>query len=231
MRYKRFLLAFLLPVLLTLPARAGVLFGKHAKPNPAERVPQLVLTLKTDKDEDKRSSAAKELRDYDPASFPEIVPVLTDALQHDQKPSVRAEAAQSLGRIRPISQQVGWVLEEATRDAAIRVRLQARTSLMNYRLAGYHPAKPPEPVAATPAAQGVPPIVQTRRASTYPPANVAVIGPNETMPPPLAQPVSGVAGTQPPTGMPQPYVFPATPPKLQKPPTPTPDQGPDLPPG
>jgi len=218
-------------VLLTLPARAGNLFGKHAKPNPAERVPQLVLILKTDTDEDKRCSAAKELRDYDPAGFPEIVPVLIDALQHDQKPGVRAEAAQSLGRIRPVSQQVGWALEEATHDSTIRVRLQARTSLMNYRLSGYHPAKPPEAVAATPAAQGVPPIVQTRRASTYPPANVAVISPNETMPPPLAQPVSGVAGTQPPSGMPQPYVFPATTPRLQKPPTPTPDQGPDLPPG
>src|SRR5436853_119962 len=111
MRCFRFVLALVLPAALALPAPAGIIFGKHAKPNPTERVPQLVGTAKNDQDDEKRAGAVKELRDYDPAAFPDIVPVLIDVLQHDPKPAVRAEAAQSLGKLRPIAQEVGAALE------------------------------------------------------------------------------------------------------------------------
>jgi hypothetical protein len=87
-----------LPLLATLPAlaSAGLFFGKKApKPDPATRVPELIVTVKTDGDENKRAEAAEELRQYDPAAQPDIVPVLIDVLLHDAKPSVRAEAAQS----------------------------------------------------------------------------------------------------------------------------------------
>jgi hypothetical protein len=160
---------------------------------------------------------------------------LIDVLQHDEKSSVRAEAAQSLGKLRPISQDAGMALEEATHDSAIRVRLQARTSLMSYRLSGYHsPAKESEKVVASPAAQGVPPIgQQSRRFSLLPaPRTGPVINTAETSPPPLAD--SASYKTPPPAPLPiapmPPMVVPTQAPKLDKPPVQTPDQGPELPP-
>src|SRR5579872_1032934 len=65
-----------------LPAPADGIFGlfsKKPKPNPAERVPQLIVTLKTDQDERKRAAAATELASFDANAFSEIVPVLVDA--------------------------------------------------------------------------------------------------------------------------------------------------------
>ena len=123
---------WLVPLMLPLVAgisSAGVLFGKKSKrpPTPAERVPELLLLVKTDGDESKRAAAAQELRQYDAAQFPAIVPVLVDVLSTDQKPGVRAEAAQTLGKMRPISQQAGMALEQAlTNDSSMRVRLQVQ---------------------------------------------------------------------------------------------------------
>jgi len=139
----RFLLVLILLPVLVRPAPAGIIFGKKGKkPTPKERVPELLVQVKTDGDEDKRAHAAQELRQYDPAAFPEIVPVLMDVLLTDKKPAVRAEAAQSLGRLRPVSQQAGLALEQAlAKDPSMRVRLQARTSLLQYHWAGYHGSK------------------------------------------------------------------------------------------
>ncbi len=124
--------------LLALPAPAGILFGKKTKPIPAERVPELIVMVKTDPDETKRASAAKELRQYDPAAFKDIVPVLIDVLLNDAKASVRTEAADSLGDIRPVSKEAGWALEQAReKDSSMRVRLAARYSLMQYHWHGY----------------------------------------------------------------------------------------------
>jgi hypothetical protein len=129
----------LLPALAN-PSYAGIFFGKKArKPTPAERVPELLAQIKSDGDESKRAAAAQELRQYDPVQFPMIVPVLVDVLLTDKKPAVRAEAAQSLGKIRPISQQAGMALEQAlSNDSSMRVRLQARSSLLQYHWSGYH---------------------------------------------------------------------------------------------
>ncbi|HEY7427604.1 MAG TPA: HEAT repeat domain-containing protein [Gemmataceae bacterium] len=125
------------------PSSAGIIFGKkNKKPAPAERVPELLTQVKTDGDESKRAAAAQELRQYDPAQFPAIVPVLVDVLLTDKKPAVRAEAAQSLGKIRPIAQQAGQALEQAlANDASMRVRLQARSSLLQYHWSGYQGGK------------------------------------------------------------------------------------------
>jgi hypothetical protein len=125
--------------LLAVPAPAGILFGKKTKPNPAERVPELIVIVKTDKDESKRASAAEELRQYDPTANPDIVPVLIDVLMNDPKPAVRVEAAESLGKLRPISQEAGWALEQAKeKDSSMRVRTKARYELLGYYWAGYH---------------------------------------------------------------------------------------------
>src|SRR5437868_2430688 len=150
MRSCRFLLALMVPAALVLPAPAGIIFNRHAKQNPAERVPQLIVIVKTDTSDSKRASAAKELREFDATANPDIVSILVDVLQHDSSASVRSEAAQSLAKLRPISQQVGWALEEATHhDSSMRVRMQARSSLLGYRMSGYRSAPKPEEVSTT----------------------------------------------------------------------------------
>jgi hypothetical protein len=148
-RSKRFLLA-VLPLaawlaLFQLPVTSSAgIFSKKAKANPAERVPTLISTLRADADERKRSSAAEELRQYDPNMFPEIIPSLAEAAQHDAKSGVRLEALQSLSKLRPISQRAGAAIEQATHDDSMRVRMQARTLLWQYHLAGYKPSKTPD---------------------------------------------------------------------------------------
>jgi hypothetical protein len=156
----------LLP-LLASPAAAGKIFGrKNRRANPDERVPQLLATVKTDGDESKRAAAAQELRQFDPQRYPLIVPVLIDVLFNDQKPGVRAEAAQSLGKMRPISQQAGMALEQAlSSDASMRVRLQARSSLLQYHWSGYRSTRKDDLMSQTKepplAAAKAPPIIST----------------------------------------------------------------------
>jgi hypothetical protein len=171
---RRLLLVVL--VLMTLPVAspAGVIFGKKPKPSPQERVPELIRIVQTDGDENKRAGACEELRDYDPAQFPDIVPVLVEALLNDKKAGVRAEAAHSLGKIRPVSQMAGHALEKALADdPSMRVRVQARGALLSYHWAGYHSAgkkdeplvKSKEPPLADPPEKGpapVPPILPAR---------------------------------------------------------------------
>ncbi|HZV07310.1 MAG TPA: HEAT repeat domain-containing protein [Gemmataceae bacterium] len=149
------------------PSYAGIFFGKkNKKPTPAERVPELLALVKNDGDESKRAAAAQELRQYDPGQFPMIVPVLVDVLLTDTKPGVRTEAAQSLGKMRPISQQAGMALEQAlANDSSMRVRLQARSSLLQYHWSGYRSVRKDELVPQTKepplADEKAPPIIST----------------------------------------------------------------------
>lgn len=140
----------LLPALVG-PSYAGIFFGKkNKKPTPNDRVPELLAIVKSDGDESRRAAAAQELRQYDPVQYPMIVPVLVDVLLTDKKPGVRAEAAQSLGKMRPISQQAGMALEQAlNNDSSMRVRLQARSSLLQYHWSGYHNARKDDLVPQT----------------------------------------------------------------------------------
>jgi hypothetical protein len=233
MKYTAFMLALVLPATLALPLPAGPIFGKHNKTNPAERVPQLIAAVKSEKDDGKRADAAKALRDYDPAAFPDIIPVLADVVLHDAKPSVRAEAAQSLGKLRPVSQEGGVALEQATHDSSFRVRLQARSALLSYHLAGYHgtpkegeakaapaPAKDAPGIAATPQQA-----VRTTVPQVPHPTPSPIAG--ETPPPPLAQPVPATPPSQ---TAPRPFTAtPATP--VPAGPPQSVDQGPEIPPG
>jgi HEAT repeats len=207
----------LLPILLS-PAYAGVIFGKrNKKPTPFERVPELLGQVKSDGDESKRAAAAQELRQYDPAQFPMIVPVLVDVLLTDKKPGVRAEAAQTLGKMRPVSQQAGMALEQAlNNDPSMRVRLQARSSLLQYHWSGYRSVRkddlvpqtkePPladgnavpviNPTNVTPAAGRLTPQPANGASSTsgyrpMPPAPFPVVPSRPTVnEPPLAPPVT-----------------------------------------
>jgi hypothetical protein len=217
----------------SVPASA-VIFGKKAppKPDPKDRVSALIVTLKTDKDESKRAEAAEELRQYDPKAFADIVPVLIDVLINDPKPAVRTSAAQSLGKLRPVSLEVGWALEQAlAKDPSMRVRLQARTSLLQYHWAGYKSPGKDGPVIESKE----PPLAPADREPTINPipAPPPRIMPSPATPPkgkpvPPPPPVSSA----PPSVRPlpsRPSLTPAEPPLLQPAPPSTPrSEGPEL---
>lgn len=136
---KRTLLALLLFAIIPWagPAQAQ-LFGKRTKAAPSQRVPELILIVKTDPDDRKRAQAAEELREYDANTFTEIVPVLADVLKNDKKSNVRLEALNSLAKIRPVSATAGQAIERAAaEDDTWRIRWTAKTSLTRYHLAGY----------------------------------------------------------------------------------------------
>jgi HEAT repeats len=190
MTWSRTLFVPLVLAALAPPAPAGI-FSRKPKPNPVERVPELLIQLKTSTDEAQRTAAAEELRQYDPKSYPDLIPGLIDALGRDASPAVRSEAAASLGRLRPISQQAGYALEKAqNNDSTVRVRLAARQALLQYHIVGYRAGKTQDAPAtggspnATAAAPGSP---ATPRPIGQPTARSGNPG-RETVEPPLAMP-------------------------------------------
>jgi len=209
----------------TAPAPAQ-LFAKKVKPNPSQRVPELILILKTDPDEKKRAHAAEEIREYDATLFTEIVPVLVDVLQQDKKTSVRMEAVNSLAKIRPVNGLAGHALEKtAATDESWRVRLQAKTALTKYHWSGYSAAKTemmptsskkatPEPPLAALAPPVIPTVAPTPAPATPRPlpltptsgpiARPLPMGPPNDAPPPL--PTAPSAPTAPAQG---PSLFPS----------------------
>jgi hypothetical protein len=239
MNWQRLLLGLVLALaiiaLATMPARAQ-LFGKRKEPPPPQqRVPELLKILKEDGDERKRLDAVDELRGIDVGKFPEIVPALIEALLNDKKTSVRAEAAYTLGRYRPVQAMVGSALEQARdHDTAMRVRLQARTTLVGYYLAGYRsnrmedgkqpilpnppggPNNKEPPLAPMPGTQpGNPPGMTP---SPVPPLQPVPMGQNlPPAPPPVVTELPSKPGYQPLPKGPSPYA-----------PAPTPRDGPDL---
>jgi len=124
------------------PAQLQLFGAKKNKTPPQQRVPELIVALKHEKDSHKRADAAEELRQFDLKDFPEIVPVLIDSLQSDPVANVRIEAATSLGRLRPISAEAGMALEASSaNDPNLLVRGQATISLAYYKLCGYKAPK------------------------------------------------------------------------------------------
>jgi hypothetical protein len=237
---KRWHLILVLATLAAVPmsANAGILFKKATKPNPADRVPELIGIVKTEKDEHKRASAAEEMRQYDANTYPEIIMVLADVLLSDASASVRAEAADSLARLRPVAQSAGLALEQAlAKDSSMKVRMQARYALLQYHWAGYHSNSKDAPLIQPkdqPVAKEGKPVIQM---PLKPQQTGARFG--ETPPPPPAPPVDPpVIPTKLPKGPVQAPLVPTDPPVLKAPPlappapppapTPNPDQGPDL---
>lgn len=236
--YRRALLSLFLACLLIGPGFAGIFGKKPTKPNPNERVPELLTILKTDGDENKRVEAIDELRYYDLAAFPQIVPALIDVLNNDPKPAVRSEAADILGKLRPISPAVGQALEQARdKDAAMRVRMSARSSLLGYYWAGYKSGKPADPQAQVkepplidPKTETAP-VIRTQSPQPPPPPTRAPAPSNvepltmskETPPPAIKTQPSGPAVPPPPSQQPSKFTFfglrsaPPPPPPVAKP--------------
>lgn len=207
-RWRRILVVV---VALGLSGHAGAtglglgLFSRKPKANPAEQVPTLIMQLKTDKDEGKRAAAAEELRQFDAKAFPEIMTVLADALIKDASPAVRSEAASSIARLRPINQQAGFALEQASHnDPALRVRMAAKQALWQYHLVGYRSNRPTDQAAVN----------NTPAAPRYGPHISAKFPRGESPEPPLAD-----APQLPPVSLPKkPATQPVAPPRLLTPP-------------
>jgi hypothetical protein len=162
------------------------IFSRKPKQNPAEQVPALIMQVKTDKDEGKRATAAEELRNYDPKAFPEVLTVLTDALLKDVSPSVRAESASTIAKLRPINQQAGFALEQASaNDPSLRVRVAAKQALWQYHLVGYRSGRPAETADAKRGPQ-LPPVTAARPGQPHVSAKNPRTGGVETAEPPLA---------------------------------------------
>lgn len=150
-----YLILLIVPAL-TIPAQGGIFSKKAAKPNNVnadQRLPELLFIVKSDPDEAKRTSAAAELRDYDPNTYTDIIPVLVDVLKNDSKPGVRREAANSLGRLRAKSPDASKALQQAaSKDASWRVRFQAWSSLKMSQISGLTShSKEPQPSSKAPA--------------------------------------------------------------------------------
>lgn len=233
MRWCRFLLiAGVLAAPLDI-ARAGIFFNRKPKTNPGDPVISLIYALKTDPDENKRKSAAEELRNSDANAHPEVLPALIESALHDSKVGVRIEALQSLGKLRPISQQAGQALEQsAANDPSIRVQLQARSTLLQYRLSGYRGSKSdPAPMPTRIIRTDEPPLAVPLEPAPIPSSRAPIIHP-----PVIGAPHGGVSGTiraKPLTpAEPQEQVFPPlmpiVPPPLQKPPITLQEEGPEL---
>jgi hypothetical protein len=237
MRWLHATLALTLLAALSPSASAINLFGKRKdKANSPDHVRDLIATLQTAPEDGKRSAAAGELRQYDATTYPQVVAALVEALKSDRSSSVRAEAAQSLGRIRPMSLTASQALEAAvSQDSNMRVRWHARSALMFY----HAPAAPKSKDGKgpdLPLPGGEPPLV----AATTVPANpqlLPVPQPRATVttsssprPAPPAVPVPPGIARPLPQGPSQPAVPVVAPPSSAEPPlaVPVPPQGPVL---
>lgn len=133
------LLVLVVALSVAAPSQAG-LFKRTAKPDPTVHVPALIETLKSDKEEKARVAAASDLDEYDAKAFPDILPALMDALASDPSTSVRSRAAESIGKVRPITAAAGYALERAASDdKSFGVRVSARTALLKYKVLGHMP--------------------------------------------------------------------------------------------
>jgi hypothetical protein len=195
MKWQRSLAILTTAAVLAAPAQAGLIFGKKkAAVDPNQRVPELLGIVRTSPDEHKRAQAAEELRRYDPQAYPDIVPTLIEVLANDAKPSVRAEAASTLAKLRPISQAAGQALEQAlAKDGSMRVRLQVRSSLLQYHWGGYRTPKKDAVPPQTKEPPLAPPLPGEPRTATSP----ATLAPPVTPPPPAAGPPAAAAPSQP----------------------------------
>lgn len=134
---RKLFLSVSLIALIASSANAGP-FRRTVKPDPATQVPALLESLKNDKDDRARARAAAALDEFDAKAFPDILPALAQALAVDPSSSVREEAASAIGKIRPITPQAGFALEQSlANEKTITVKLAVRKALLQYRILGY----------------------------------------------------------------------------------------------
>lgn len=233
MRWRHLLLVLAFSLGLTIPVSAGIFFHRKETPTHAARhVSELLGTIKADPDTGKRMAAVEALRQYDAKTYPEIAAVLIDVLQHDVKAEVRAEAAASLGKLRPVAVEVGQALDQAlATDPSSKVRWQARTALWHYHLSGYRSPREEGPPIGLPTNKEPPLAAPTPTAA---PVEVKVVPSVPPTAPRIAPvPSNWTAAPQPmPAGPMRSPLVPTEPPALKSPPPTDASGGPSLtPPG
>ena len=181
MDWRHLLLGSLTLAALGGSADAGILFNrnkpKDPPPNQAQNPPSaqdhvgdLAKVLRGSPDERKRANAADELAKADLRQHPQAGEALFAALYQDPSANVRAEAAQAIGRLRPLTLQGGQALEDAMNsDSSPRVRQVAKGAIAIYLQAGYRTGvpeskgvaqTPPAAAQRAPAARPTPPVAQ-----------------------------------------------------------------------
>ena len=191
-----------------------------SKSDGSQKTKQLVATLQSDADIDRRKLAAEALRTHDPRNNPDVIATLVSTLQKDPNSGVRAIAAESLGSIKSVYPTAGAALEGSEKsDPDANVRTMAKAALWQYHLNGYK--TPTSATASLPSQTGEPPLAVRK-----PVAPVAV----QVKPTPSATDVSFRPITQ---GMGKGVVYqPTSEPPLAKPKTPpatVPDVKPPMP--
>jgi HEAT repeats len=160
----RFAVSFLLAIGSAAPVLARGdgrgLFYRNTQIDPA-RVRQLAEIIRSDPDEKRRKAAIAELCEADPRVHPDVIPALIAALRKDVA-TVRAAAAEAIGRFSTVFPLAGAALETAAEsDASQVVRDAAQQSLWEYHLNGYRSGKVAD---ATIRQTAEPPIAKPNRA-------------------------------------------------------------------
>ena len=111
---------------------------KAEAPRLDTRARQLAALLQSEQDIPKRREAIKELAGFDPRTDADVLPTLVSSLRKDPAPEVRADAAEAIGRLKPVSQSAGLALEDAGgTDPNVKVREAVNLALLQYHLNGY----------------------------------------------------------------------------------------------
>ncbi len=109
-----------------------------SKSDSSLKLKQLVATLQSDPDTDRRKVAAETLRTLDPRNNADVIPTLVSTLQNDPNAGVRSIAAESLGEIKSVYSAAGAALESSEKsDPDVNVRATAKSALWQYHLNGY----------------------------------------------------------------------------------------------
>lgn len=146
-----------------------------AKSDTSTKVKQLVVTLQSDTDIDRRKAAAEALRTHDPRNNPDLIPALITSVQKDPSPAVRALAAETIGLYKSLYPSAASALDSAEKtDPDAGVRVAAKNALWQYHLNGF---KSPTTVAGSTGQSNEPPLATPKPAPTIvavkPPASVA----------------------------------------------------------
>lgn len=174
------------------------------KEEPVVKFKQFAEVLLTDPDEKKRKAAAEELRETDAKQVNDVLPILVASLKQDPSAAVRATVAETLGKIKPVSQAIGIALEAAGQyDPSEVVRKAALSAVWTYQANGYRPSSLPgtavqtaEPPIAKPRTVNIPSTTRQIVAPATPVVKASPLGVpsginrgpqfGETVEPPLA---------------------------------------------
>lgn len=142
------------------------------KTESALKIKQLVATLQSDPDNERRKVAAEAMRTVDPRNNADAISTLVNTLQNDPNPGVRAIAAESLGAIKSVYPNAGSALENAEKsDPDANVRAMSKAALWQYHLNGYK--TPTTSMASLPSQTGEPPLAVRRPVQPTTPTNPA----------------------------------------------------------